>query len=191
MFDNSHSLYFEILEIAVKIYAMKKANITTISINEKWWRHTYKWKIMPSHYNGLLLFFARILKGWTFSPRIRYAFGESHVVGPQKGVGTDHRSGYILVSGAGVRDVGWHWPREQPPLGVLAGAWKRRLRFVDTLARPGCRKKGRRGKTQYDPGRSRGSGVTVHEGFRLSICWAIDSAVVVGQSWRKGKMGLA
>lgn len=39
----------------------------------------------------------------------------------------------------------------------------------ETLARPGCRKKGRRGKTQYDPGRSRGSGVIVHEGFRLSI----------------------
>lgn len=104
---------------------------------------------------------------------------------PKRGRYTDHRSGYILVSGAGVRDVGWHWPREQPPLGVLAGAWKRRLRFVDTLARPGCRKKGRRGKTQYDPGRSRGSGVTVHEDFRLPICWAVDSAVVVNSSEKR------
>lgn len=44
--------------------------------------------------------------------------------------------------------------------GSRCGAWKRRLRPGDTLARrPGCRKKGRRGKTQYDPGRSRGNGV--------------------------------
>lgn len=44
--------------------------------------------------------------------------------------------------------------------GSRCGAWKRRLRSGDTLARrPGCRKKGRRGKTQYDPGRSRGNGV--------------------------------
>lgn len=31
---------------------------------------------------------------------------ESRTVGPQKGVGTDHRSSYILMSGARVRDVG-------------------------------------------------------------------------------------
>lgn len=99
-------------------------------------------------------------------------------MGPQKVVGTGHRSGYILVSGTGVRDVGWHWPREQPPLGVLAGAWKRRLRFVDTLARPGCRKKGRRGKTQYDPGRSRGSGVTVQ--------WELPSSCLLGSRFGGG-----
>lgn len=151
---------------------MEKVNIITISINKKLWYYTLDYYYLRECW--------RLER--SLCPRIHHASYESYVVGPQKGVGTDHRSGYILVSGTGVRDVGWHWPREQPPLGVLAGAWKRRLRFVDTLARPGCRKKGRRGKTQYDPGRSRGSGVTVHEGFRLPVCWAVDSAVVVGHS---------
>lgn len=70
------------------------------------------------------------------------------------------QSGYISVSRAGVRDVGWHWPREQPPCGgstrfSLArgnGACARRV-----LVQPGPRRKGRRGKTQYDPGRPRGN----------------------------------
>lgn len=152
--------------------------IIIISISKKLWRHTHRHARIMDYY--LLCEYWRI--EYSLCARLRHASYESHVVGPQKGVGTGYRSACILVSGTGVRDVGWHWPREQSPLRVLAGAWKRRLRFVDTLARPGCRKKGRRGKTQYDPGRSRGSGVTVHEGFRLPFCWAVNSTVVVGQS---------
>lgn len=70
------------------------------------------------------------------------------------------QSGYISVSRAGVRDVGWHWPREQPPCGgstrfSLARGNGACARHV--LVQPGPRRKGRRGKTQYDPGRPRGN----------------------------------